>query len=184
MSTKLKITSWNIWERCHFDLVKDFLQKNNADIFNLQEVLLDDEKRNVAGFLKSLGYECAVSPAVQFTDENNKIIKLNNAVFSKYQILANEIHYLSEGKKGSAVGIKVRIDSDVLNIFSTHLKHAHLKPSEFQNSQVDSLVKFLPKEKTIISGDFNTTPGGYVIEKMKDFFIVIAENTPSALRRG
>jgi len=101
----LKILSWNIWERCNFEELKDFLAKSKADIIGLQEVLIDDPTRDVVGFLKGLGYECAVGLTAEVKMENNKIITINNGVFSKYPIIEKRLHSLSDkGDRGATSG--------------------------------------------------------------------------------
>lgn len=167
---KIKVTTWNIWERCHFDLVTDFIRENGADILTLQEVLIDDPLRNVVGFMEDLGYQYAISPSVQFVD-NGKTIKLNNAVFSKFPIVEKNIHKLREGGKGTAIEAKIKIKDNTLSVFSTHLKHTHQKPLDLQNLQIDNLIKVLPREKMIIGGDFNAISDSYAIKKMRELFI-------------
>jgi endonuclease/exonuclease/phosphatase family metal-dependent hydrolase len=48
--------------------------------------------------------------------------------------------------------------------------HTHQQESTEQNEQVVQLMKVLPRERTIIVGDFNAVPGSTVIQTMQHFF--------------
>ncbi len=167
---KLEILSWNIWERCKFELLKEFLAESKADIIGLQEVLLDDPIRDVVGFLTGLGYEHAIVPSVHWKD-GLRTINLHNAIFCRHKIVENHPHILVEGKIGSAIEAKIQVDSETLTVFSTHLKHTHQEPSAYQLQQAENLLKLVPKEKAIVMGDFNALPESNTIKRVRGVLV-------------
>ena len=155
---KLKIVSWNIWCDGDFNGISKFLKSSNADIIGLQEVLPNSKKIPVIDFLKSLGYEYIYDGlTITFSDGNTK--EMGNAVFSKYKIIGTKVHNLSKENNRIAVQADIELPNGILHVFSTHIIHSHLmKPSELQDIQAENLLKILPKEKVIVTGDFNATP--------------------------
>src|SRR3989344_3508165 len=63
----------------------------------------------------------------------------------------------------------------------THLLHTHQKPDPIQESQVESLIKILTKENTIVMGDFNATPESVAIKKMRENLVDIELKPVSTL---
>lgn len=162
---QLKILSWNIWVDGYFDHIKDFLHNADADIIGLQEVKDDDRDRDVIGYLTELGYQHVFSPIEKRWGE--KVYRDGCAVFSKHDIVSSELHILSEQNSRVAQQADISVGDSVLHVFSTHLIHTHQKPSEIQEVQVNSLIEVLPKERTVVMGDFNATPDSIAIQKMR-----------------
>lgn len=170
---KLKILSWNIWIDNYFEEVKKFLVSSNADIIGLQEVKDDDPERDVIGFLKDLGYYHVFEPIKHSWKGIDKFD--GPAIFSKYEIKNSSINILSDDHVRAAVRAEVDIDGMALNVFCTHLIHTHQKTTEAQKEQADNLVKILTEKKTILVGDFNSTPESAVIKKIEK----VLKNTDS-----
>lgn len=166
---RLKILSWNIWVDGKFDQIAGFLKTANADVIGLQEVEANDLQLDIVGFLKSLGYEHVFAPVRKVFGE--EIWNDGPAVFSKYGIIDSKTYLLSKTDGRVAVKADIKIDDKVLHVFSTHLKHSHQQPSEVQELQVKNLIKVLPKEKTIVMGDFNATPDSAAIKEMTKIMI-------------
>lgn len=164
---QLKILSWNIWYDGYFDIVSKFLAEADADIIGIQEIVPNDPKRNVIGFLEKLGYKYIVAPVL--TTKDGRI--MSNAIFSKYPIESSERYILSEEKSRNALRAYIKIGDKTLHVFCTHLLHTHQQPSETQELQIDNLIKVLPKEKTILMGDFNATPESDTIKKISDILV-------------
>jgi endonuclease/exonuclease/phosphatase family metal-dependent hydrolase len=163
---KLKLLSWNIWEKCNFEELKEFLKEKNADILCLQEVLVDDQTRDINSFLKDLGYSSAIGLSTSL-EIDNKIISIYNGVFSKNKIVKSFLHPISEKIDRGVVEAVIKIDDKMLHVFSVHLKHTHQQNSEFQNQQTDILISVIPDMLSVVMGDFNSTPNSYPINKMK-----------------
>jgi endonuclease/exonuclease/phosphatase family metal-dependent hydrolase len=172
---ELKILSWNIWIDGHFDEIKDFLQRAGADIIGLQEVKSDDPKRDVIGFLSELGYNHVFAPVKKLWGEN--VYHDGPAIFSKFPIDSSEVFDLSADDHRVVVRADIEIRKTTLHVFSTHLVHTHQKKSDVQESQARNLLKILPKEKTIVMGDFNATPESATIQIMES---ELANTDPSA----
>lgn len=164
---QLKILSWNIWYDGHFDQISDFLRSSEADIIGLQEVVPNDPTRDVIGYLKKLGYDSLFAPAL--TLEDGRIV--GNAIFSRHKILCNKTHILSEEKSRVALETDILVGNTTLHIFNLHLVHTHQQISETQNTQVGSLIRILPKDYTIVIGDFNAIPGTPVIQKIHEVMV-------------
>lgn len=161
---KLKVLSWNIWYDGDFEKISDFLSSFNADIIGLQELVPDDPTRDTIGLLKELGYHHVYAPVLTIKKDGRT---MSNAVFSKHPIVSNKTHVLSEENSRNALQVDIKVGGEVFHIFSTHLMHTHQLPSDVQELQIDNLIKVLPKEKTIVMGDFNATPDSSVIQKMR-----------------
>jgi endonuclease/exonuclease/phosphatase family metal-dependent hydrolase len=74
------------------------------------------------------------------------------------------------GGQGSVAEAKIKISDKEINVFSTHIKHTHLEPSEYQLAQVEGLISIVPKEKSVVMGDFNAVLDGLPIKKMREVF--------------
>ncbi|MEK7128431.1 MAG: endonuclease/exonuclease/phosphatase family protein [Patescibacteria group bacterium] len=164
---KLKILSWNIWCYGKFEEISEFLKNFDANIIGLQEVLPDDPKMDIIGFMKKLGYHSSSSNVPEIRKDG---INMSNAIFSKYPILSHKTHILSEEDSRNALQADIKIGDKILHVFNTHLLHTHQRPSQTQDIQVENLIKVLPKENTIMMGDFNATPESSVIKKMREVF--------------
>ncbi len=163
---QLKILSWNIWIDGHFDQIVDFLKTSDADIIGLQEVQTDDPKRDVIKYLEGLGYKYVFAPVTK--EWGGKVWKDGPAIFSRYNIIESKTHTLSEVNSRAAIQADIQVGNNkALHVFSTHLLHTHQKPDELQVMQVDSLIKVLPGDNTIVMGDFNAAPDSIAIQKMR-----------------
>ena len=160
---QIKILSWNIWYDGHFNEISKFLESSNADIIGLQEVVPDDTTRDIIGFLKKLGYQCIFAPVLTIKKSGKT---MSNAIFSKYPIVNNETYILSETNSRNALRADIKIRETTLHVFCTHLLHTHQQPSETQELQAENLVKILPKENTVVMGDFNATPESNAVKIM------------------
>ncbi len=173
----IKIISWNIWGGKHLPEVIDFLKKADADIVGLQEVLQNiDGTNNIAKIIADeLGYEWVYGVASLLTEKSqllqtlqktDKTMEWGNAILSRHKIIGNKVHTLSETRKRIAVEVIIKLKNKNLHIFNTHLVHTHQQLSEVQDSQVENLLKIIPKGNTIIMGDFNATPESNAIKIM------------------
>ncbi len=171
---QLKLLSWNIWYDGYFDEITRFLAASNADIIALQEVVPDDKTRDVIGYLTNLGYHHAFAPVLEIRKDGRT---MSNAIFSKYEILKSETIVLSDIESRNALRADIKVGTTVIHTFTTHLLHTHQQPSEIQTLQAENLIKTLPKEHTVVMGDFNATPQSEVIKKMEE---VLVNTDPSS----
>ena len=171
---QLKILSWNIWYDGNFIEISKFLAEFDADIIGLQEVVPDDPTRDIIGFLKKLGYQYAIAPILTIKKNGGT---MSNAIFSKYPIVSHEAYVLSKTSVRKALRADIKVEEKILHVFTTHLLHTHQQSSEIQELQAENLIKVLPKERTIVMGDFNATPESNTIKKMSG----VLENTDLSL---
>ncbi len=178
---QLKVLSWNIWGGQYLPQVIDFLKESNADIIGLQEVSQDPGgANNVAEVIgKQLGYRWVYGAvkrlkASEVGWKSEKTVEWGNAILSKYEITENKNHPLSETHKRFALEAVIKVNTKALHVFSTHLVHIHQKPPETQEkletheTQAANLIKLLPKENTVVMGDFNAAPESAAIRKMRE----------------
>ena len=163
----MKILSWNIWFKSQFDDVKKFLDTSNADILALQEVTPGDRSRDVISFLAERGYRHVYAPA--FTTSDGR--EVGNAIFTKHQIVDSKIHNLPDAATRNVLQADIKMGNSIYYFFTTHLLHAHLEPSELQESQADTLLQVVPAERSIVCGDFNATPESAAIKKINSALV-------------
>ena len=161
---RLKVLSWNIWINGNFEQVTDFLEKADADIIGLQEVEADAPERDVIGFLTKLGYAHVFAPVPK---TGKRKVNDGPALFSRHGFRSSESFSLSRTHNRCAVKGDIEIHGKTLHVFSTHLLHTHQEYSDAQSEQVENLLNILPRENTILMGDFNATPESEVIRTMR-----------------
>ena len=171
---KLKILSWNIWIKGHFDQIADFLKTSDADIIGLQEVQDGDPERDIVGFLKGLGYQYVFAPIGKAW--GGKEWNDGPAIFSRYKIIDSQKYTLSEQVKRTAIRADIKVRDKILHVFSTHLVHTHQQPSKEQDEQAAELLNILTSEHTIVMGDFNVTPNSTGIQNIRN---VLVDSDPS-----
>jgi endonuclease/exonuclease/phosphatase family metal-dependent hydrolase len=165
----IKILSWNIWIDSHFDLVKDFLKRSDADIIGLQEVREDDPLRPTIPFMESLGYQHVFAPIAKTW--GGKIWNDGPAIFTRLEITDTQKYVLSKEDSRAAVRADIKVGDKVLHVFSTHLTHTHQQDSDLQLHQAEELLKVVPKESSIVMGDFNAIPKSSTIQKVTESLV-------------
>ncbi|MFA6608327.1 MAG: endonuclease/exonuclease/phosphatase family protein [Candidatus Paceibacterota bacterium] len=176
--SQLKIVSWNIWGGENLKEIIKRLKVIDADVIGLQEVIRDSDRINVTKKIaEELGYKWVYETShfpmetiSEFSRDSNadKTMGLGNAIISKHEIIDTKIHLLSETRKRTAVEAVIKVNDKNLHIFSVHFVHTHLKPFKIQDTQVKSLLKVVPKENSVVVGDFNATPEQKSIQVMKN----------------
>ena len=178
---EITVLSWNIWLAGDLEKVVEFVERCDADIIGMQEVIPEREP-DIINAIEALGYQSAFTTAHERRKDGRK---MGNAIFSKFPIVARETYVLSDEAHDSPTPefeqrVAVRADIDIhgttIAAFSTHLAHTHQKPSAIQQSQVEHLVKVLPKERAILMGDFNATPESDTIKQLQ---AVLTNTDPS-----
>ncbi len=165
----LKILSWNIWGGRHLPEILKFLEKSDADIIGLQEVIQDiDGSNNLAKIIaEKLNYKWVYYSKGQ-TDFYGSPREWGNAILSKYDIISSKSHNLYNGEDNRiAIEAEIKIQDKSIKIFTTHLIHTHQMPSKIQEEQAYNLLKVIPESKGVLVGDFNATPDSMAIEAIK-----------------
>ena len=177
---RLKVLSWNIWLDGDLDGIVDFVRTADADILGLQEVIPEREP-DILKSIEALGYHSAFNAVTELRKDDKK---MGSAIFSRYDIKSSQTYILyetdtrlsSEVERRLALQADIQVNNTILHVFSTHLAHTHQKQSDIQDLQVENLIKLLPKEKTIVMGDFNATPDSGAIKRMRE---VVNNTDPS-----
>ncbi|MFA5936595.1 MAG: endonuclease/exonuclease/phosphatase family protein [Candidatus Paceibacterota bacterium] len=173
---KLKILSWNIWCGTYLNEIIEFLRTTNADIIALQEVV-EDNRGNISEIIaKKLDYKYVYTTDTDmplkylpgYKEDDERTIKMGNAILSKYEIISSKEHQLVGNKERTVIEANIKIEDNILNVFSVHLRHTHQKQSELQDLQAENLLKFLPTKNTVVMGDFNALPESSVIKKVNE----------------
>ncbi|MEK7580650.1 MAG: endonuclease/exonuclease/phosphatase family protein [Patescibacteria group bacterium] len=174
----LKVISWNIWYGKYFEQVVDFLRRGDADVICLQEIIADSSGANntAASITKLLGCNFVYGFALDKV-LGGRVVKWGNAVLSKYQIISSKTYVLAQGDPRIALEANIQINGEILNVFTTHLVHAHQRDSKIQNLQADNLVKILKRERTVLAGDFNATPHSYPVNTVGKILINVDATT-------
>ena len=177
---QLKILSWNIWYDGDFEKISNFLSEFEADIVGLGEVVPDDPTRDAITFMHKLGYEHILAPVLTIQKDGRT---MSNALFSKYPIIKSKVYPLldTKTKRRNVIRADIDVKGKIIHVFMTHLLHTHQKPDPIQESQAESLIKILTKEKTIVMGDFNATPDSVVVKKMRENLLDTETNPISTL---
>ncbi len=173
---KLKILSWNIWGGQHLPEIIELLERERPDVIGLQEVVedLDGTNNTAKTIAEKLGYEWFFYPTYE-VDAGQfyhllepRMVRMGNAILSKPKIAKTEVHQLSEEKGWFAVGAIIPLGGREFRFYSTHLKHTHQKPEELQDIQAKVLAGIMPKENTVLMGDFNATPDGNPVKILNE----------------
>lgn len=168
---ELKILSWNIWYDGDSEKVNEFLENFGADIIGLQEVRRIDGRVQLSKRLTfELAYEYVYYPVFNI-EKNGQTVEVGNAIVSKYPIVKSVVHNLSKEENRLAIEAEISVDGKTFHIFCTHLFHTHQKPSEIQDEQEENLIKVLPRENTILMGDFNALPDSNVVKRVSEVMI-------------
>lgn len=171
MGMNVEVLSWNIWYESQIDKVHEQLKKSNADIIGLQEVSQSPDGKNNVGqkIASELGYSYVYKTAMDLRPYGTPLV-MGNAVLSKYPIEGSKSYILSKTDSRVAVQANIRIKDTILHVLSTHLVHTHQKPSLIQEEQAKTLIASLPKNHTVVMGDFNATPESNAVIIMEKNF--------------
>lgn len=177
--SQLKLASWNIWGGKHLPEIIKCLEDLDADIIALQEVLQEEDgsSNNAKAIAEALGYEWVyettklLTPSVSYLLQEQgirKSMQWGNALLSKQRILDSRTHLLSEVRTRIALEATIKVEHKDLHVFSTHLVHEPTQTSEVQMTQIQNLLTIIPKEQTIVMGDFNAPPESAAIQRMTE----------------
>jgi endonuclease/exonuclease/phosphatase family metal-dependent hydrolase len=180
----MKIMSWNIWKGKLLDKVIAQIEQESPDVVCLQEVIeqdIDGKRVNIAQLLASkLGYEFVYCKAFT-TDRHSPSFDIGDAILSKYPITSNSCTALSNLEEyedssvtepRTAVTVTIKTEIATLTIITCHLGYGEkFQETEIRNKQLDRLLAILPKEKTVLTGDFNSLPDSRVVRILNNVLI-------------
>jgi endonuclease/exonuclease/phosphatase family metal-dependent hydrolase len=149
----------------------DLLSREKPDIIALQEVIQDEGgNNNTAEFIaNALGYHWVFSPVTSFRHEGREV-DWGEAVLSRYDIEKSEVLELSTDPRHIGLLATIKIHEKKLHVVSTHLIHTHQTESVYQQEEARSLIRLVPKNRTVVMGDFNALPDSKSIAIMRETF--------------
>lgn len=174
-----KIISWNIHygyglnECFNFKKMSELLEKENAEIYILQEVI-KNEFINQEAYLKNrlnMEYSYYV-PDIKVCDvyQGNLILTRNPILeFKKYKLNQWYGH-----NNNNIIGIKIKFNDNLTWVLNVHLEGDFtLYQQESQLKELNNLINELKKEDKgelnfIVGGDFNTPQWSNLISKNLD----------------
>lgn len=167
----IKLVSWNIWGGIYMPAVTEFLKVSQADVIALQEVEESDEYVNSASILADqLDYEYVYARSMEYN--NHGVLSYRgNAILSKHHIAGSRSHLLSSSDSRTAMQADIAIGNVVLHAISVHLVGAVNNDPSRQEEQVRTLLDVIPKEHTVIMGDFNAVAESKTIGYLRKTFM-------------
>lgn len=166
---KIKLLSWNIWGGIMFPGILRYLAETNADIVALQEVCEEEGSNTAEKLAERLGYQYCYAYNMDCLWEG-KATRRGNAILSKYPIRTMHRYILSSVLPRTVIRGDIAIGNSVLHVISIHLVPHFPDTPHLQREQVTSLVRELPKEKTVIMGDMNNVPTSEPLTVMTQYF--------------
>lgn len=162
----ITMASWNIWGGIFLPSVIEFLKKINADVVALQEVEEAFGTNTAQDIANRLGYSFVYTRSMEYESDGKKTYR-GNAVLSKYPIIKSTPIILSTEQSRTAIQADIAVGDNMLHVVSVHLLHAHQQESLVQVEQANTLLESIPKERTVIMGDFNALPTSKAIQMMR-----------------
>lgn len=173
----IKVMSFNtqhfknfVTKKIDYTSVVNLIKKYEVDIIGLNEVfdrfIVKGQAEKIA---KKLGYYCYFGKATNLAFRN-----YGNAIISKYPILNAEIIHIPYSirleknyQKRTILKANILVDGKVLHVYVTHLG---LNIDEKENG-IDTIVKNISNNRTILMGDFNMTPDNKNIDKINNILV-------------
>jgi endonuclease/exonuclease/phosphatase family metal-dependent hydrolase len=187
MLMQVKLLQWNILYKEKIENIEKLIKEVNPDIFCLQELcvncVFNPAVFDTPDFIaKELGVNYYFERAHTRKDKS-EWEAIGNGIFTKFPIIdrqsfftqqpsLNPESYSDEGRV--YVETKLKINSAVLTIGTTHLSYVHkFTVSDKKRKEVDNLVNGVKnnKENYILTGDLNSTPDSYTISELSKYFV-------------
>lgn len=184
--------------------IKEFLQRENPDIFALQEVFLSEdqslpERYRSLEWISSLfpDYEYEFAPEVLYNDGEKRFL-CGNAIFSRFSILDSatifydlpfgEYHWQTPGTNEkhdysqqpyNLLYTQIKAGRKTLNVFNTHGiwgVDGDDNPRRLQMGEIIS-KQVQGKDHVILGGDFNLLPTTRTIKKIEQHLTNVFGNS-------
>lgn len=177
----VKILQWNVWRKESPSKISGVVADLDPDIFCAQEIMQNtNEKKDMAeeisGFLKNK-YECFYQEAVTW-DKRPEVTSQGNAIYSKFPITKKDhlfvspfVHNPENATKEGRVYLEAEIDygQGKLSVGTVHMGYSYaMKNTARRKKEADNLYAHIrnKQSKFILTGDFNSVPESYVVNKI------------------
>ena len=160
----------------------NWLRASGAEVLCLQEVF-DDEDSDIYNTVETLANNGEYNHHFVYQDQVKNRTRRGLMILSKFPIVARGEVFISGNYFNGAIYADVLINDDTVRIINAHLESMHLGARQsnplrvisayrrgmvIHSRQVDRLVDFIQQSPypTILSGDLNETPYGYVYHRL------------------
>lgn len=181
----MKVLQWNIWYKEDIKNIISTIKNINPDIICLQELTINhphyNQGANVPELIaRDLGFNFFYKEAQKNLSEG-KERSYGNGIFSRYPIVDSRFLYIQvqqdqENKtpdysKEGRVYIECKIDvsGEIYTVATTHMSYTdRFVQTEEKHAEADKLLSVVKenKSKYILTGDFNSLPGSYTVDKV------------------
>ncbi len=184
---KINVMSYNtqhclnyITQQIDYDLIVNTIQRCEADVVGLQEILDEGTDPNFVAQTKiiaeRLGFYYYFAKAIDFGENNPYGI----ALVSRFPILSTEKVFIPDpqvrkydGYYETRVLLKTVIDvGGGLNVLVSHFG---LNPDEQENA-VQTVIPNLPENRCVLMGDFNMEPDNPILQPIMQRLYDTAQN--------
>lgn len=164
------------------DNATTWLRATGAEVLCLQEVF-DDEDSDIYNTVETLTDSGAYNHHFVYQDQVKNRTRRGLLILSRFPMVARGEVFISDNHFNGAIYADVLVEGDTVRIINAHLESMHLGARQsnplrvlsayrrgmvIHSRQVDQLVDFIRQSPypTILSGDLNETPYGYVYRQL------------------
>ena len=157
--------------------ITDWIRSNGADIICLQE-FFDDENSEIFNNVQAIGTSGGYQHHFLHKALHDNGVERGLITFSKFPIVDQGDIFLSENRYNGATFVDLRIDADTVRVINLHLESLNLserakrggipslvRSNAIQKSrQAQEVMQYIRESPypTIVCGDFNEVPNGYI----------------------
>lgn len=181
----IRLLQWNIWFKEKIENIVKEIQKHDPDIVCLQELTEEcifNENLDTSKYVADkLGFNYFFKVAQTWKTGNKKA--QGNGIFTKFPItktfynyIAKPDKYLNKPSSEKRIYSEITIDAGKkqLTVGTTHLSYEiRFIQTDKKKEEADNLINIIKnkKKKYILTGDFNSGPVSYTIDKIQDYLI-------------
>jgi endonuclease/exonuclease/phosphatase family metal-dependent hydrolase len=176
----IKFLQWNIWYKEQIDNVILLIKEIDPDIICLQELAVNCVNNpgiaNTAEYIAEQTGMFFYFEEAQRWQDDDEMDAVGNGIFSKHPIVRKFAKHVQEPTKDFTdyshegriyIECDIQVDDKLLTVGTTHLSYVPwFKITDKKKIEVNNLYSLLKSNKYIFSGDLNSTPDSYTIEKL------------------
>lgn len=183
---RIKLLQWNILHKEKVENIVKTIKKLKPDIVCLQELgfnsIYNPLIPNTAEFIKKGLEHHAFFQEAQRWKMDDEIEAIGNGIFSHFPITRTFSKYVQGQTKKFTdyshegriyIEADLKVNGEILTVGTTHLSYVkEFKITEEKKQEVDKLLNIIKDKKSryVFTGDLNSTPESYTIEKLSKYF--------------